>query len=48
MGVANIVDLINTFLAQCCMSIGKSGHKKVKGVVRRVLLLFMKPFNFIT
>ena len=30
MGLTEIVDLITTFLAQCCMSVGKSGHKRVK------------------
>ena len=30
MGVTRIVDLINTFSAQCCMSVRKSGHKRVK------------------
>ena len=30
MGVTRIVDLINTFSAQCCMSVGKSGHERVK------------------
>ena len=28
MGV-KIADLINTFLAQCCMYVGKSGHERV-------------------
>ena len=30
MGVTRLVDLINTFSAQCCMSVGKSGHERVK------------------
>ena len=29
MSVTRIVDFINTFLAQCCMSVGKSGHERV-------------------
>ena len=28
-GVTRLVDLINTFSAQCCMSVGKSGHERV-------------------
>ena len=30
MGVTRIVDLINSFLVQCCISVGKSGHERVK------------------
>ena len=30
MGVTKIFDLINTFSAQCCMPIEKSGHERVK------------------
>ena len=26
-----MVNLLNIFLAQWCMSVGKSGHKRVKG-----------------
>ena len=29
MGVTKMVSLINTFLAQSCVSVGKSGHKRV-------------------
>ena len=32
MGVTKIVSLINTFLAQSCMSVRKSGHERVKPV----------------
>ena len=30
MGVTKIVYLINTFSAQCCMFVGKSGNERVK------------------
>ena len=30
MGATRIVDLINTFSAQCCMPVGKSGHERIK------------------
>ena len=33
MGVTRIVDLINTFSAQCCMSVGKSGHERVNKAI---------------
>ena len=29
-GVTKIVDLMNTFTAQCCMSVGKSGHERIE------------------
>ena len=32
MGVTEVVRLIYTFLAQLCMSVGKSGHEGVKGM----------------
>ena len=30
MGVTKMVSLINIFSAQSCMSVGKSGHERVK------------------
>ena len=30
MGVTKMVSLINTFSVQLCISVGKSGHKRVK------------------
>ena len=29
MGVTRMIDLINTFAAQCCMSVGMAGHERV-------------------
>ena len=34
MGVTEIVSLINTFSAQLCMSVRKSGHKRVKEAMK--------------
>ena len=32
MGATRMVDLINTFSAQCCIPVGKSGHERVKSL----------------
>ena len=38
MGVTRMIDLISTFAAQCCMSVGMAGHERVKGKLLVVLL----------
>ena len=39
MDATRIVELINTFSAQCCMSVGKFGHERVKKHLYNVLWL---------
>ena len=47
MGVTGIIDLKNTFLAQCCISVGMAGHERVKFPMKTVECSIYKAFVYL-